>query len=549
MLLDIFKRAPTARPERPQVRTDRPDMVAEYMRGGMSPFMLGWRPMLRDPQDDVYKSWTDAAARVTDAIHNSGMLAGGVDQAVANIVGTGLRLNLTPDPALFGGQTAANKWARKVERRWVDYSTDPRSCDMGGRYTVAQLCAQGLRSYFATGEIIATLPFKPRLGSSHGTKVNMLPSNRLQQSGNGTDIVQGVRLDADGVPVGYVFWNRDTTTGVMREVEVAAYDTAGRQQVIHIFEGVPTVTRGITPLAPVLQIVRQIDQLQNATLTAALIQAIFAASIESDAPTEEIFDALRGQQEQAEADLAPGLLGQMASGFDQFMLSRFKWYGKTKIDLGQFGKVFHAFPGEKLKFHTSTHPNANYKDFMRMLNRELARCLGVTYEMLTLDNEGATYNSLNNETADIYAVTESRRVNLAAKFMHAVFVAWLEEDIENGGTEFPGGVVNFLANKTQATRADWQGPPRADADVKKTAEANEIKARNKVLTRSRWCAQQGENWQDTDEQELQEQENREDLGLPPIIPVTNTTPNLPDGGRPTGPGANDDPPEGGAAEE
>lgn len=538
MLLDIFKRVIAPSSPAGKVNTDRPNAMADYMRGNMSPFMLGWRPAMRDPQENIRRAWTEAAARVIDAMQNSGLLAGGVDQAVSNVVGTGLRLNLAPDPDIFGGQTSANQWARNVERRWNDYSNDRISCDLGGRYTVAQMCAQGLRSYFATGEMVATLPYRERPGSSHGTKVNMLPSNRLAQSGRDPSVVQGVRLDADGMPTGYVFVNRDLSTGALGEVELAAFDSAGRRQVIHIFEGIPTTTRGITPLAPVLQIIRQIDQLQNATLTSALIQAIFAASIESDAPTEDVMDALRSQSEQIATDLDPGIQAP-TSGFDSLMLQRFRWYGKTKIDLGQFGKVFHAFPGEKLHFHTPNHPNGNYKDFIRMLNRELARCLGITYEQLTLDNEGATYNSLNNETADIHAITMSRRVSLACPFMHAVFVAWLEEDIEKGNTPFPGGVDAFLRQRVQATRADWQGPPRPPADEKKAAEANEVKLRNKAITRGQWCAELGTNWQDVDEQELQEQENREALGLPAVVPVTNTTPNLPNGGRPTGPAAND----------
>jgi lambda family phage portal protein len=512
------------------------------MRGGVSPFMMNWRPILRDAQEDVQRSWTDAAARVIDAMHNSGLLSGAVDQAVANVVGTGLRLNATPD----------FDWARRTERRFNDWANHPWSCDLGGRYTLHQLCQHGMRSHFATGEQVGTIPFIERPGSSHGTKINLLPSARLTQGGATGDVVQGVRLDANGAPTGYIFLNRDPLLGGLVEREVAARDSAGRPQVFHIFDGAPTATRGITPLAPVLQVIRQIDQLQNATLTASLIQAIFAASIESSAPTEDVMDALRSAEEQAIADgnLPPGGAGVASSGgWDAFMGARFKWYGRSKIDLGQFGKVFHAFPGENLKFHTPQHPGQNYKELMRMLCREVARCLGVTYEQFNLDNEGATYNSLNNETADIFEITKQRRVGHATPFMHTAYTCWLEEDIENGGTPYPGGIEAFLAQKIQATRADWQGPPRAAADEKKTAEANEVKLRNRVITRGSWAADLGGDIKDNDDQEKQENDNREELGLPPVVPVTNTTPNAPNGGRPTGPGAADpgeDPPEPGA---
>jgi lambda family phage portal protein len=506
----------------------------DYMRGGLSPFMFGWRPVLRDPRDDVMRSWTDATARTIDALHNSGILSGAIDQAVVNILGAGLRLNASPDVSLFHDQAAANAWSRREERRFSDWLNSPWACDLGGRYTGHQLCAQAMRSHFASGEMVGTLPYLKREGNSHGSKVNLLPSSRLAQGGSDAAVVQGVRLDRNGAPTGYVFTNRDNTGRFVQDVELRARDPEGRPLVFHIFEGAPTATRGLTPLAPVLQVVRQIDQLQNAKLTSQLMQAIFAASIESDAPTEEVLEALQSTDEQD--GIGPD--APTGSGFDTYMSSKFKWYGNTKIDLGQFGKVFHAFPGEKLNFHSSKSPDADYQAFINMLYREVARCLGVTFEDLSLNSAGATYNSLSNETAAIYLITQYRRKHHAAPFMQLLWEAFLEEDVENGGAEFPGGMDAFLANRLAACRAEWIGPPRPPADEKKTAEANEVKLRNKVITRATWCAELGTNVWDVDDQEAQEAANRERLKLPPIVPVTNTTPNLPDGGR-TG----DDPPD------
>jgi len=48
-----------------------------------------------------------------------------------------------------------------------------------------------------------------------------------------------------------------------------------------------------------LQVARQFDQLSDATLTAAILQTVFAASITSDEPTEEVLSGLLTPQEQA----------------------------------------------------------------------------------------------------------------------------------------------------------------------------------------------------------------------------------------------------------
>lgn len=57
---------------------------SQYMRGEASPFFFSWNPALRDVRDDVRASYTRAAARAIDSLHNSGWIAGAISQAVAS---------------------------------------------------------------------------------------------------------------------------------------------------------------------------------------------------------------------------------------------------------------------------------------------------------------------------------------------------------------------------------------------------------------------------------------------------------------------------------
>src|SRR6266403_4252144 len=70
---------------------------ANYMRTDHSPFFFSWTPVLRDQRQDVQQGYVFAAARTIDMMHNSGWLAGAVDQAKASTVGNGLRLAAKPD--------------------------------------------------------------------------------------------------------------------------------------------------------------------------------------------------------------------------------------------------------------------------------------------------------------------------------------------------------------------------------------------------------------------------------------------------------------------
>jgi lambda family phage portal protein len=402
----------------------RPSPRSGFMRDGASPFFSGWQPALRESRDDVRVAWSKAAARTTDLIQNSGFVAGGVDQSTVQVVGTGLRLNAMPDAEALGITAgAAATLGRTIERRFELWADRPIECDIEGRRTLGQMSAAAYRGWLATGEIVALLPFRQRAGGQYLTKLQLLPSSRLAQTSVEPDIFQGVRLDGDGFPLAY----RITTPrrwGGMDQVEIRSRDSAGRPRVVHVFDGLAGQVRGITPMAPALRVTRQFDQLADATLTAALIQAILVGTFTSDAPTEEVMEAMRGASEKPGGD----------SPFGDFMAARGAWYDNTKIDLGRFGKIAHLFSGDKLEFHGAQHPNEQYEKFASFLLREVARCMGLTYEDLTGDYRGSTYSSVRMATAAMWLMVLSRRSFIVAPLMQAAYEAWLEEEIDSGAT-------------------------------------------------------------------------------------------------------------------
>ena len=279
-------------PSRPGSVT-RPDIRSDFMRGNRGVVFGGWRPALREAADDVGASWDLAAARTIDLIQNSGWMAGALDQAVANTVGTGLRLKAMPENDLFGMSNAeAESWAQTVEQRWSLWAEKPYECDIEGRRSFGLMQAAAFRSWFATGEIWAELPWRERAGGRYGTKVRLVPPHRVvRRTEPSRNLLQGVRMDGDGMPVSYLASRKDPMLGTV-EFEVGARDKLGRTRVIHVFDGMPGQVRGISPLTPALQVARQFDQLSDATLTAAILQTVFAASITSDEPTEEVLAGL-----------------------------------------------------------------------------------------------------------------------------------------------------------------------------------------------------------------------------------------------------------------
>lgn len=503
----------------------RPAPSAGYMRS-TQPIMLGWQPMLREASDDVKQSWRLATARAVETMQNSGFFAGGVDQAVAYAVGpNGLNLDAKPNAEALGWTVdEANEWAHRVEQRYAAYVKSPASCDVRASLTGSQQSGQAYRHWMATGEILATLPFIERAGAKWKTKLRVLPAWRMSSRSEWPDLVNGVRMDRAGMPVSYLMWRPiDQGMSGFEEVEVRARDSAGRRIVVHIFDGEPDQVRGISPLTPALKVTRQFDQLMDATLTTTLIQTVFAAMFKSSATPEQVLQAMQSESE-AKTD------------FENLITEKASWYQKADLNLGIHGKIIHGFPGDELEFKRSEHPNTAVAEFARWLALEWSRVTALTYEEFTGDFSKATYSSIQMGTAANWPRVLWRRRHIVAPLEQARYEAWLEEDIESGGTPFPGGVDGFLENRELAATAEWRGPTKPRADDLKTAKA--------ALT---WKAvgvpdavifdELGLDVDDVYEQRKREKDRREQLGIsdaeyPPGVLADDAQPPADDGGKP-----------------
>ncbi|MCZ8103989.1 MAG: phage portal protein [Burkholderiales bacterium] len=484
---------------------------AAYFRGAAAASFLGGmsRPALREQSDDIRAGWQIAASHAIERIQNSGFISGVVDASVAAVVGNGLALAARPDREALGwGEAKAEEWAAKVEGRFRLWTNSPIDCDAGGRMTFSQQQIAAYKSYLYYGEILGRLPMLRRRFAGPLTKVQLLPPSRLSE--NSFDVYNriqhGVKMDAYGAPISYIIRMKDQQ-GYSVDREFRAYDADGRRLVFHIFDPMIMSPRGITPLAPVLKVCAQVEQLADATLSATLLQTMFAATIRNNTPGLAAFSGLMTEDEQGQAT-------EKTMDIDQFVDVRGDWYESAKLNLHQHGRVAHLFPNDELEFHEAKHPSENYDNFAGWLLREIARCAGVTYEEASGDYRGATYSSVRIGTATMWPITMQRRQNIAGVFCQTAYEAWLEEEIGEGRIEFDGGLDGFLANKGAACAAWWNGPAAPQADDLKTARADEVLMSIGATTLEAISAKYGRDWRDDMKQRKREKELAISLGLP-----------------------------------
>ena len=501
-----------------QALPSSPQHTAQYMRGERNSLFAGWRPAVQRNYQDVSNGWSMAAARAKDIIQNSGMITGMISQSKSDIVGKGLQLRLKPNVEYFGGsEDAAQKWAADVERKFRMWGARPQECDAEDRSTFGKFQSKQFGAFIAFGETFTAVPARRTTQrTKYRTKFKAVPAYLVSTHRNGTDVIHGVKVDQFGAAQGY--WFRETKMGqlvVGQDVYVPRRDYLGRPNVIHVMDGEIDEVRGISKLAPVLQVVKQFDQLQTATLQAALLQTVFAATIESNLPSVEILNALRNPGDPAQA-----------SGLENFMDASAGWNKNVNIDLDQPGRIAHLFSGEELKFNKNQHPNEFYDKFISWLLREIARCLDLTYESATGDFSSATYASLNIGETKNYQTVLARRNNIIAPMNDEIFDCWLEEAIMLGTVKFPGDLEGFYNNRADAFETSWRGPGKPQADDLKAAKGYESLLNNRIASATEIAEERGRDIDDIYAEIEREQAERQRRGIKDA--VADRTPTVED---------------------
>ncbi|MBG6205394.1 lambda family phage portal protein [Labrenzia sp. EL_126] len=453
--------------------------TARYLRDTRSGIIASRMVPLTESRDDIRSSWSRAAALALDLIKNSGRLRGAADQVIADTVGSGLKLMPTPDfTGLDWSDDEIKEWKKLVKKRWHQYRANAKEVDFRGKFNLSKLVEIALRYDMAYGEVTALLEYMPgplrrRYGIETGTKLCMVPPHRLVQDTNEFDnLFQGVRQDENGRPIGYLFEERQN--GLTTKKMYAAQDSTGRDTVLHIFNPMcATDMRGISVLASAFRKHIQHEMLDDATLQTAILQTIFAATLTSEKPTMEAFEALESLKDNDVKNAS-----DYADEYVTYLKESLSAAADDTLRIGGDPQVSHLAPGEELDLKSTGTPGPHYQPFSSGLSRDTARAIGITYGALTMDHSSANYSSVRMENSSIWPVVERRRSNTAAPIERAVYQSWLDESIFMGRLPFKGGYGAFLTHRPAVSAATFQGPPQPTADDGKSAKASTERIQN-----------------------------------------------------------------------
>jgi lambda family phage portal protein len=330
---------------------------------------------------------------------------------------------------------------------------------------------------------------------------------------------RGVRKNSRGRPIGYYIrqghpqeWydNRSLLWNY-----VPAAKPWGRKQVIHIIEpGQIDQTRGIAEMVAALKHARMTKKFSEITLQNAVINASYAAAIESELPSPELVTAMGGGDEGYQKALA-GYLGMLESYLG----------GAENVQIDG-AKIPTFFPGTKLALKPMGTPGGVGSDFEASLLRRVAASLNVSYEELSRDIGRASYSGLKAAMAMTGRSMGARKKMVADRFANNVYALWVEEEIAAKNLPLPPGRnrTDFYRDNGMAkaayTRCAFVGSGRGQIDELKETQAAMLRVKAGLSTYEEECAKLGKDWREVFEQLARENRMIEALNIPVNLDAT-----------------------------
>jgi lambda family phage portal protein len=426
-----------------------------------------WRTQNADADADILYDLPLLRERSRDLIRNAPIAVGAIGTSLANVVGTGLKLQSRVDAEFLGlSEEEADAWEDQTEREWRLWS-ESQECDISRTLNFHALQTLAFRQTLENGDVFALLPRIARAGSPYSLKVQLVEADRIcnqNWAGDSETITAGVEKDpATGAPISYHvmnqhpgatrFWKKDGRTW---QVVPAFGRKTGLRNVLHLYEVTrPGQTRGVPFLAPVMETLKQLDRYTEAELMAAVVAGLFTVFVKTEGGALD-FDITTGM----------GVETGALSTDDDMKLGNGAVVGLKKNE-----DISTANPGR---------PNTAFDPFVKSILEQIGAALGIPFEVL-IRHFQSSYSASRAALLEAWRFFRGRRVWLVSAFCQPIYEIWLYEAVASGRITAPGFFANPLVRKAYCGTL-WVGDSPGYVDPQKDVAAARDRVDAKLST-------------------------------------------------------------------
>jgi lambda family phage portal protein len=488
--------------------------------------LAGWAPPLRSADGDLIPDKQLLDARSRDMFRNDAYVQSGAATHKDSIVGSMYVLSSKPMSNVLGKSEGWDEaFQEEVESLFTLWAESPSKWpDAAAQNDFTQIVRLATGVYTYTGEVLATAEWLRDSGRDFSTAIQMVDTDRLCQpfeQMNNPLVRGGIKHDRRGRHLSYFIRVAHPTdyrqiamlpTGqYFREVE--AEKPWGRKQVLFLREQMRVdQTRAVSDLVAGLKELAITKKFRDVTLQNAVVNAMYAATIESEMPPEAVYAQLGGGNN----------IGDSAVAYAETLLGAISEYANAAQHMKIDGvRIPHLFPGTKLQLRPMGTPGGVGQQFEQSLLRYLAASLNISYEELSRDFTKTNYSSARAAMAGTWRFMQSRKKMVADGTANFVFRLWLEEAVNNDKLStfrareaaqlYTNGRLNMMFDALSA--ADWIGAARGQIDELKETQAAVLRIKWGLSTHEDELSRLGKDWRKVFAQMEREQKERDRRGI------------------------------------
>jgi lambda family phage portal protein len=418
--------------------------------------MRSWITQSSDADSDIIYDLPTLRERSRDLIRNAPIATGAQGTAVANVVGTGLKLQARID-AEFLGMTdeEADAWQDRTEREWQLFA-ESTECDVARTLNFYGIQSLAFRQTFENGDVFCLTPRIKRGNFPYSLKLQLVEADRVCNENYAPDragLIAGIEKDEiTGEPLQYHIMNQHPDSAYVipkdgyKWTKIPAYGkNSGLRNVIHLYEMLrPGQTRGVPSLAPVIETLKVLSQYTENELMASTVASLFTVFIKTETGDLD-FSTMNGIGTEVGAETTDNDV-KLGNG--------------AVVGLGKNESVETANPGR---------PNSAFDPFVKAITEQIGAALGIPYEVLVRHFD-ASYSASRAALLEAWRFFRSRRSWLVSMFCQPVYEIWLYEAVASGRITAPGFFADPLIAKAYA-KTVWIGDSPGYIDPQKDVAA------------------------------------------------------------------------------
>lgn len=461
------------------------DVYRTYVAGELDGPNRHYRPRNKSADAEIKRASRWLTARVRDQVQNNGYISGAIDKICNNVVRRGIRPQANFKRPDGSPNTALNEKAEKIWARWARYA------DATGHDSVAALQRLILRHVWIDGEILVHRSWDFSRKNIVPLRLEVIECDMLDTLvdgilPNGNIGRRGVEVDKDtGAAVAFHVLDHHPgdylhlgTYGHSRRIDAA--------DMIYIFDRRrASQTRGISWLAAIVMEAYDLSEYKSIERIGAKLAAAFGVFLKSNFP-----------------DIVGGGIGLPGGQQGKKIDTGVSWGDMP--DYINPGRIQRLPFGADIAIAEHNRPGTQYEPYVRDSVRGMSAGTGMSYESFSNDRSNSSYSSgrdgsLENRLSyggQQWFLNEKLNDKLWAWFIEAAWLAGMLPELRD-----------YAADPLPCHEAvTWQNPGWTWVDPLKDGMAADRGINNVTTTRTKINAQQGEDWNETLDEAIREEE-------------------------------------------